>query len=131
MKAYRNKGATRCLQCGMAILTDAESYQQHKDKFHSIAPVEKIRPVNTSGRSKKEIVAAVEKTLKEFLIFPPEVIVPVAVPAAVELVHAGYVVPAQYCGINGASCVWESNGWEICGPCKVRKEWEASQNAAV
>lgn len=124
MKAYRNSGVTRCLQCGMAMLSDIASYEQHKAKFHSIGYNERMKPINTSGRSKREIVAAVEETLKAFIITPPEAVIPV-----IPSVKDDYPVPSQYCGINGESCVWESNGWEICGPCAVRKAWEINKHA--
>jgi hypothetical protein len=97
----------------MSILSDAVSYTQHKEKFHSIQVAREV-PVNVSGRSKKEIVAAVEDTLRAYIYTPEAMVTPAPVIAA-----SG--IPDKYCGIGGTSCVWEANGWEICGPCSVRK----------
>ena len=99
---------TRCLMCNRAIGTDVAAYERHLEKFHSLDGYNlKVKPVRTTDRTKAQIVSDMEKgSLAAFIIEPDERAMPV--PA---------IVPASYCGVGGKVCVWEDNGWEICGPC--------------
>lgn len=108
-------GTIRCLMCGVAILPDAQSYERHIEQRHSLDGYRiKIKPVRTTDRTKAQIVQDMEKG-----VLAPFIIERDGQPN-VELEHTR-PVPPSYCGPGGNVCVWEDNGWEICGPCAYRK----------
>lgn len=70
-----SKSTVRCMHCGVTILSDAESYAQHVKQAHSLGTA-RVVPMRTSGRTKGEIVRAVEDTMRDFIITPEEKTVP-------------------------------------------------------
>jgi hypothetical protein len=64
----------------MMMLSDAEAYTQHVAKYHSVDGVRvQVKPENTTGRTKAEIVQAVESKLRQFIIGPEETVRPAKV----------------------------------------------------
>lgn len=66
----------RCLMCGEQMFSDAESYAKHVEAKHSLGSGIKIVPINTTGRTKAEIVADVEHRLRDFIMTPEEMKTP-------------------------------------------------------
>lgn len=111
----------RCLTCGMSMLSDARSYENHIAKYHSLDGYRvKIQPTRTTDRTKRQIIDDVER----------DILAPYIVQADLRIeARAPMGGTAKYCGLNGKICVWEDNGWEICGVCAPLRERE--QKAAV
>lgn len=104
-------GTVRCLMCGMSILSDAKSYERHIEQKHSMDGYRvKIKPVNTSGRTKAQIVNDMEKGVLAPFVMELD-------PKPTTVAQTVIAPPAMFCGPTGKVCVWEDNGWEICGPC--------------
>lgn len=98
---------TRCLTCGRTMGVDLQSYERHLEQYHALDGYNlKIKPIRTTDRSKTEIVRDMEKTFEKYIVVTDTL--PVQ-----RLVS----VSAKYCGPDGKVCVWEDNGWEMCGPC--------------
>lgn len=66
----------RCLQCGMVILSDAESHTQHTKERHSIDAIRAVVPERTSTRTTPEIVRDVETRLRDFIVIPSDKVQP-------------------------------------------------------
>jgi hypothetical protein len=59
-----------CVRCGNIRFNSWVVYTSHMLEFHGVRVIESIKPVNKSGRTKAEIVSAVEITMDPHLLTP-------------------------------------------------------------
>lgn len=97
------------------MLSDVKSYELHIEQHHSMDGYRvKIRPVRTTDRTKAQIVQTMEKgPLASFLVEADE--------QPKTQACNPRPAPAAYCAPGGQGCLWENNGFEICGPCARRR----------
>jgi len=92
-------------------------------KYHNlIVPAEQVRRHTLEER--RAIAERVEARLGlQYFITPEGLRTYIPAPIA-----AARVV---YCGPDGKVCVWEDNGFEICGPCAKLRGAEVKQNDTI
>lgn len=117
-------GLIRCQICSKYTSSTKEGRSLHMKQQHGLRI--RVDMPKYSPEEKARIVERGERKLGlQHFITPSPLPIPSVVHESTAILSP--LIPAQYCGPEGKVCVWESNGWEICGPCGVRREWELQQ----